>query len=132
MALAVTPANVRDLINTALTTKQLSDATINRSVYAGRAVIEVKGRDPDYATRTDDEETRLNIALDNLTAAYIARKMPWLVGEDHEGEGGYRAQATDVDALIAELLGTASEMIGAVTEAETPTHFTVATGTRGL
>ncbi len=132
---SVTPESVRALLGVDITDDQLPYETIRLPVYEGRAVLEVKRRDAGYADRAGDDQTRLNTAADHLCAAYIARKMPWLLGEDQGTAGGYRRQATDVDALIGELLSVASSEIEVVVgdaADEKPVFFSLASGTRGL
>lgn len=131
----VTPENVRYLLGVDLTDEQVSDGVVWSPVYGGRAVLEVQRRDPAYADRTGDEQTRLNNAADHLTAAYLARKVPNLTGEHQGTAGGYTREAVDVDKLVGELLAVASAEIELVVGEEAsavPTFFALASGTRGL
>jgi hypothetical protein len=117
-----------------VTTDQAPDTFINQDVYAGRAVREVKRRDPSWATRAGEDEQRLNTAADALTAAYSLRAIPNLTGEDQGTAGGYRREAVDVDARISELLTFAADEVAQVAGSDAdamPTFFTAAPGGRG-
>lgn len=126
---------IRAAIDTSLDSALLSDAVIGLSIYLGAADLEVKQRDPSWATRTGDELTHLTNAAIYLTAARLVPVIPNIIAEtftDHD----YRREKLDVAALVADLRAKAAEELAAITEPNDttpsrPTMFTLARGRRG-
>jgi hypothetical protein len=71
MSLEVDEDQVRAAINISLTEADLSNDTIGLPIYSGAALLEVKRRDPSWASRTGDALMRLSNAANLITAALL-------------------------------------------------------------
>lgn len=117
------------------TSKSLPDATIALPIYLDAADLELKTRDPLWATRTGDALVQLKNAAIYLTASRIAPTIPRLVGEDF-GNYAYKLQSVDWEARAAALRALAEEALNAILDpgdatSDRPTFFATARGYRG-
>jgi len=135
--ITVTPAHVRASLDASLTEEVLSDAVINLELYAGAVIREVKRRDPEWTSRTNDDARRLDNAADLLTAASLVFVVPWVKKETFGGSETYERQMVDLNELVSQLTGRAESEIDAVVSGvvvvvdDRPTIFGLACGRRG-
>lgn len=127
---------IRGVIDTSLDSAVLPDATIELPIYLGDADLEVKGRDPQWASREGDALTRLKTAAICLTAARILPALPQIKSEQHGGEYQYQRQEVKVEQRVAELRARAEAALAAILEPSDltpnrPTMFGLASGRRG-
>lgn len=126
---------VRAAIDTSLDSTALPDATIALPIFLDAADLEIKRRDPSWASRTADEATHLKNAAIYLTAALLAPAVPSLSGETF-GDYRYQLQTKDWTARSADLRQLMEQELNAYLETTTPTPdrptmFAVASGRRG-
>ena len=126
---------IRAAIDLSLDSTALPDDVIALPIYLLAADLEVKARDPLWATRADDELALLTNAAIYLTAARIAPAIPRLQGETF-GDYRYQLQAVDWEARAAWLRNQAAEALDTYlavgdTTIDRPTRFAVARGCRG-
>lgn len=123
---------IRALLDVNLDTTLLPDATIALAPFVGAAELEIARRDPSAATRTGDEATHIKLAAILLAAAYLAPSVPRLVSSSMSGVSFSMQQATWDQ--IAQRLHTEADRHLTVVVGDSPagpTHFALATGTRG-
>lgn len=119
---------VRAAIDISLDSTLLPDATISLPIYLDAADLDVKRRDPEWATRTGDALTHLTNAAIYLTAARLVPALPDLTREtftDHE----YVRQARNIEQMVADLEAKAADELEALdptTVVEMPTMFVTA------
>lgn len=126
---------IRAAIDTSLDTAALPDSTITLPIYLEAADLEVKRRDPNWASRIGDQATLLKHAAIYLTAALLVPAVPQIKREtfaDHE----YDRQLMTAADLVASLRARASASLDALSETTTaiplpPKLFGVGRGRRG-
>src|SRR5215510_10127369 len=99
MATIVQPVDygaVRAALDTSLDTTALPDATIALPIFLDAADLEIKRRDPAWASRTGDAATHLKNAAIYLTAALLAPAVP-RVTEEILNAGNYRYRLEPID-----------------------------------
>lgn len=121
---------VRAAIDLSLDTTTLPDSVIALSIYLDAADLEVKTRDPAWASRTGDALTHLTNAAIYLTAARLAVAIPRVSGEDF-GDYAIKIQAVDWEARARWLRSQAESALDALlgvadTDASDVLHSTVA------
>ena len=126
---------IRAAIDLSLDSTALPDATIALPIFLDAADLEVKARDPLWATRMDDELTQLTNAAIYLTAARIAPALPRLLGETF-GDYRYQLQAVDMEARASALRSLADAALDSYLDVDDlttdrPGKFAVASGRRG-
>jgi len=126
---------VRAALDTSLDQAALPDATIGLPIFLDAADLEIKRRDPQWASRSGDAATHLKNAAISMTAALLAPAVP-AVASERLGDYQYQRQAVDWTARAAELRQLAEQELNAYLETSTttpdrPTMFAVASGTRG-
>ena len=126
---------IRAAIDVSLDSASLPDDVIELPIYVHAADLELKTRDPLWATRTGDSLLQLQIAAVYLTAARLAGAIPQIAGEDF-AEYSYKLQAIDWGARAAELRALASAALDAVLDvgdvvSDRPSFFGVASSRRG-
>lgn len=127
---------IRGAIDTSLDSAVLPDATIELPIYLADADLEVKARDPQWASRTGDALARLKTAAICFTAARILPALPQIKSEQHGGEYQYQRQEVKVAERVAELRARADEALSAILEPDDatpsrPTMFVLGRGRRG-
>lgn len=133
--IVVTPANVRAAIGADIEAVNLSDAIIALDIYSGAAIFEVQQKDPLWAMRTGNDQTRLNRAADYLTGARAVYAIPAIKSEKYETQS-YDRTPLDPNAVAARLTEWAEAEIAIVTGETSstdamPTMFSLACGGRG-
>ena len=129
--------SVRAALDTSLDSTTLPDATIAFPIFLDAADLEIKRRDPLWASRSGDAATHLKNAAIYLTAALIAPAVRQVIEETlSANDYRYRLQPIDWAARAAELRALVEQELNAYLETSTttpdrPTMFTVAHGTRG-
>lgn len=134
----LTPAEypaIRAAIDLALDETTLPDAVIELPIFLAAADLDLKTRDPDWATRTGDQLTQLTNAAIYLTAARIAPSVPRLQREVF-GDYSYQLQTIDWEARAAALNSMADGTLDLIldpgdTVSDRPTTFSTAAGGRG-
>lgn len=126
---------VRAALDVSLDATTLPDATIGLAIYAGAAAVDVKRRDPAWATRTGDALQRLENAQVLFTAALLAPAVPAIEREQMQ-DYSYTRSKVDWTARAATLIERANEELAAVvtptaTTPGRPAFFSVAHGGRG-
>jgi hypothetical protein len=126
---------IRAAIDVTLDSEALPDAVIALPIYLDAADLEVKTRDPLWASRTGDALIQLTNAAIYLTAARLAPALPRLLGEDF-GDYAYKLQGVDWDARALALRALADAALDSFLDvgdliSTRPTRFTAATGRRG-
>jgi hypothetical protein len=123
---------IRAALDVTLDSAVLPDATIALPLYLGLADLEVKRRDPDWATRAGDALQHLENAAVLLTAAYLAPAIPALTREkfpDYEYWGPRPPVTEQAKDLRARALAELAQTTG-VALLPAGKFFTIARGTR--
>lgn len=134
--ITITPANVRAAILISLTARALPDETIKLDIFAGAAIAEVKRRDPQWESRSEDDLAALNRAADYITASKLVKSVPVITAIRNETGAGVQQAAYDPDKREAELLGMAESELSSVigdgsATSSMPVMFGLASGRRG-
>lgn len=130
---------IRAAIALSLSSSVLPDSAIALPIFLDAADLDLKARDPLWASRTGDSLVQLTNAAIYLTAARIAPAMPRLISEKISTGGDDFArqwQAIDWEARAAALLHLAEEALDTILDpmdqiSTRPTRFVTATGRRG-
>jgi hypothetical protein len=127
--------SVRAAIDITLGASDLPDSVIALPINLNAADLELKARDPNWASRTGDALISLTNAAIYLTAARLAPAMPQLLSETF-GDYRYQLQAVDWAARAAALRALAEAALDMVLDpgdatSDRPTRFAVASGRRG-
>lgn len=127
--------SIRAALDLSLDSESLPDRVIELPIYLAAADLEVKTRDPDWATRTGDALIHLTNAAIYLTAARIAPAVPRLQGETF-GDYRYQLQSVDWEARAAALDSMADAALDTILDvgdmvSDRPTRFALARGRRG-
>ena len=89
----------------------VTDAVIEMIIYGGRAETYIKQRDPQWATRTDDELVYLRQAAIYLTAYYLSPAIPVLLKENF-GDYSYTRSDKNMVGLRARFKSASEEALG--------------------
>ena len=130
---------IRAAIDISLNRDSLPDDVIALPIYLSAADLEVKRRDPLWASRTGDSLISLTNAAIYLTAARIAPAMPRLLSQKIAAGGDdftLQFQAIDWAARAQALRQQGEDALDSLIDpgdviSTRPTRFTVASGRRG-
>ena len=130
---------IRAAIDITLDRAALSDDVIGLPIFRDAADLNIKRRDPLWATRTGDSLSQLTIATIYLTASLIAPAMPRLLSEKIASGGDdytRQFQAIDWAARGRALRQLAEDALDVIIDpgdaiSTRPTRFVAASGRRG-
>lgn len=126
--------DVRAALDVSLDTSSLPDATIARSIFAGRANRWIAAM-VDYDVLSADAKLQARDAAVLYLASLIATRIPDLTAENQQGVGGYSRAAMDWQARAAELAEEAMATLPSspivVSTPAVPPVFRLARGRRG-